>query len=156
MAACPQNHHLSLLLPLLLVLLSSCAGPGFNRAWKKAGSMPEDGVSGRWEGTWLSDANGHHGKLRCIVTPPETPGGPHEFYYHATWMRVLSGAYRADHQVKPAGRGRWTFTGEHEMPSWAGGLYRYDGRISGGTFEADYRCRIDRGTYQLQRPKKKE
>lgn len=141
---------------LLACLLSSCAGPGFNRAWKNAGSLPNDGVCGRWEGTWLSDVNGHHGRLRCVVSPPAEPNGPHQFFYHATWMRVLSGSYRAGHLVKPAGRERWTFTGEHRLPSWAGGLYHYEGSIQNGRFEATYHCELDRGHYHLHRVAAKE
>ncbi len=140
------------LLPVLLLpLLVSCAGPSFHRAWKKAANTPSDDVNGRWQGTWSSDTNGHHGRLRCVVTPPETPGGPHQFFYHATWMRVLSGAYKAGHQVQAAGRGRWNFSGEHQMPNWAGGLYRYEGTIENDQFQAKYRCKIDRGTYRLTR-----
>jgi len=25
-------------------------------------------VAGRWDGRWLSEANGHHGNLRCLMT----------------------------------------------------------------------------------------
>ncbi len=141
-------------LALLLLFQTSCAGPSFRKAWKAAAKAPasaDDGVAGRWQGTWLSDANGHHGKLRCVVTAPESPDGPHRFFYHATWMRVLSGAYRADHQVKPDGRSGWTFTGEHQMPRWAGGLYQYEGTVQGDSFEAAYRCALDRGNYRLTR-----
>lgn len=145
-----------LLLPLLSLLLSSCAGPAFHRAWREAGNQPAEGVVGRWEGTWTSEANSHHGKLRCVVSAPGKPGEPHQFYYRATWMGVLSGSYRAPHQVKADGKERWTFSGEHKMPDWAGGLYRYEGTIEGDQFQADYRCRLDHGSYKLTRvPSKK-
>lgn len=143
-----------LLLPAVLgLLLSSCSGPAFNRAWKQAQHQPPaDAVCGQWTGTWKSDFNGHHGKLQCVVTPPAKPGQPHGFFYRATWMRILSGAYRAEHTVKPAGKAAWTLSGSHEMPSWAGGLYTYEGKLTPETFTARYECEIDHGTYALSRP----
>ena len=139
---------------LLALVLPACTGPGFQRAWKAAASSPSDGVSGRWEGTWRSEVNGHQGRLRCVVTPPAEAGGTHQFHYHATWMGFLSAAYRTQHKVETNGPQRWTFHGEHTLPAWAGGRYRYDGRIEGNRFQADYQCELDRGSYHLERPKK--
>jgi hypothetical protein len=142
------------LLPgMLALLLTSCSGPAFQRAWKQAQSQPPaDPVSGPWIGTWKSDSNGHQGQLQCVVTPPDKPGAPHQFYYRATWMRFLSGAYRAEHQVKPSGKSAWKLSGQHRMPAWAGGLYTYEGNLTPESFSARYECEIDHGTYTLQRP----
>ena len=140
---------------LLAFTLSSCAGPSFQREWKAAAppstGATSDAATGRWEGTWKSDLNGHHGRLACITTAPASPGGDHEFFYRATWMRVLSGSYRAKHRVTPQPNGDLTFSGSHQMPSWAGGEYRYDGLIRGDVFTARYECSIDRGTYEMRR-----
>jgi hypothetical protein len=143
-----------LLAGLLLALsLTSCATPSFHRAWKAAAShdAAADPVAGRWEGTWKSDVNGHHGKLACITAAPSRPGEDHAFFYRATWMRVLSGSYRARHRVVRQPDGHFTFSGRHQMPAWAGGEYEYEGHIRGDVFTARYRCSMDRGTYEMRR-----
>lgn len=138
---------------LIGLSLPSCTSPGFQRAWKQAATLPQsDPVCGQWLGTWQSDANQHHGNLRCIVTPPKSPGQPHQFHYHATWMRFLSGTYRAQHSVTPSGKSTWTLAGQHQMPSWAGGLYTYQGQLSPSNFTANYKCELDHGTFTLSRP----
>jgi hypothetical protein len=38
------------------------------------------------------------------------------------------------------------------MPSWAGGLYTYQGQLSPTNFNATYKCAIDHGTFTLSRP----
>jgi hypothetical protein len=151
----PLPRLLRAFLPALafLFLLPSCSGPSFHRAWKAAAaSAPADPVSGRWEGTWQSRVNGHHGRLQCVVTPPDQPGGPHLFHYRATWMRFLSGSYRAAHSLTPSGKNTWSLSGSHALPAWAGGLYQYQGSLAPDSFSASYECEIDRGTYTLKRP----
>ncbi len=139
---------------LVLILLPSC-GSDFRAAWKKA--PVTEAVEGKWEGTWLSAANGHHGKLRCVVSEPHMPGkffaveGDHTFHYHATWMKILSGSYRAVQNVQKQKNGTYIFKGEHKMPDWAGGLYHYEGTIKGDNFNACYESAMDRGTYTMKR-----
>lgn len=133
-------------------LLASCS-TAFKQKWRtalKAG--PKPGVEGAWQGTWVSAANGHHGNLRCVVGPVKHAQGDHEFHYHATWKGLIGGAYRADHRVQAAKKS-WTFTGEHDMPKWAGGRYTYGGTIKGDSFSACYHCAKDKGTFQMQRVK---
>jgi hypothetical protein len=142
-----------LLNAVLGLFLCSCSGIGFHRAWKKANAEPPaDPFCGQWQGTWLSEFNQHNGKLRCVVSPPESPGEPHHFHYHATWMRILSGSYRARHTITPSGTSKWTLKGQHQMPGWAGGLYTYEGQLSPTSFNATYRCALDHGTFTLSRP----
>jgi hypothetical protein len=143
---------------LVLSLLTSC-GSEFRSAWKKAGTT--QGVEGRWEGTWLSAANGHHGTLRCVVGEPDcyqcisgpVPKGakPMQFFYRATWKSILSGSYKAVHQVQPKKDGSYVLKGDHQMPDWAGGKYHYEGTIKGDEFQACYECEIDRGTFTMKR-----
>lgn len=146
-----MTHRLLLLAALLSCgFLSSCS-VAFNREWKAAVKAdPKAGVEGAWAGTWKSEANGHHGKLRCIVGPAKNSRGDRDFHYHATWMGILSGAYRSTHQVTPTPSGA-TFQGQHQMPAWAGGLYTYKGTIKGGDFHATYECAKDHGAYALKR-----
>jgi len=151
------------LVALLSVLsaLTSC-GTAFRKAWKnapgvKAATHPHiclplapPPVAGRWDGTWHSEASGHHGRLRCVVSLPTNASGDHEFFYHATWMGFLSGGYKATHKVEKKG-GSYVFKGQHQMPAWAGGLYHYDGVIQGNEFKADYKSAADHGTYTMKR-----
>lgn len=133
---------------LVLSLLTSC-GSEFRSAWKKAGTT--QGVEGRWEGTWLSAVNGHHGTLRCVVSEPTNAKGDHDFFYRATWKSILSGSYKAVHQVQAKKDGSYVFKGDHVMPEWAGGKYHYEGTIKGDEFDAFYKCAIDHGTFTMKR-----
>lgn len=152
---------------VFLTTLPSC-GFAFRSAWKKA-PVSTYGAEGKWSGTWHSDATGHHGNLRCVVTKPGfehfcANGIPlaaleresyhpyrHEFFYHATWKTILSGSYKAVHTVQKQKDGSYTFKGEHKMPDWAGGLYHYEGTIKGDNFNACYQSSMDRGTYTMKR-----
>ncbi len=143
---------LRLILGLILTTFLPSCGFEFRSAWKKA--PVTSGVDGKWEGTWLSEATGHHGKLSCVVLAPNpktTKTTSHEFFYHATWKNLLSGSYKAVHTVQKKKDGTYTFTGEHKMPDWAGGLYQYGGTIKGDEFKACYRCSMDNGTYTMKR-----
>lgn len=143
----------ALILRLALVLfltafLPSC-GSEFRSAWKKA--PVTSGAEGRWDGTWHSAATGHTGTLRCVISEPVNQKGGHEFFYRATWKKILSGSYKAVHAVQKQKDGTYTFKGEHKMPDWAGGLYHYQGTIKGDTFNACYESAMDRGTYTMKR-----
>ncbi len=135
---------------LVACLLSSCS-TAFQLEWKAATALgPQSGIEGAWQGTWLSSANGHHGNLRCIVGHKKNAQGDREFHYHATWAGLVGGAYRATHRVNVS-KGASTFTGEYQMPRWAGGRYVYGGTIQGDAFNACYECSKDKGTFQMQR-----
>lgn len=138
---------------LALVLagsLASCSS-GFRSDWRAAAKAgPQPGAVGAWQGTWKSDVNGHHGRLRCVVSPALNAQGDHSFHYHATWAGLLSGAYRAVHRVTPEKAGA-RFAGTHRMPDWAGGQYTYAGRVTGDRFQACYECAKDKGTFEMTR-----
>lgn len=140
---------LRLALGLILVSCLPSCGFAFRSAWKKA--PVTSGAEGKWKGTWLSDATGHHGDLLCAVSGAKNAQGDHEFFYHATWMTILSGSYKAMHNVQKQKDGSHVFKGEHKMPNWAGGLYHYEGTIKGDEFKANYRCSMDHGTYTMKR-----
>jgi hypothetical protein len=140
---------LRLALGLILISVLPSCGFAFRSAWKKAPVTA--GVEGKWKGTWLSDANGHHGDLLCVVSESKNSKDDHEFFYHATWKKILSGSYKAVHNVQKQKDGSYAFKGEHKMPDWAGGLYHYEGTIKGDEFKANYRCSMDNGTYTMKR-----
>ncbi|OYW73266.1 MAG: hypothetical protein B7Z37_22195 [Verrucomicrobia bacterium 12-59-8] len=143
---------LRLALGLILTSILPSCGFAFRSAWKKA--PVTSGVEGKWVGSWLSEASGHHGELRCVVAAPDpktTKTTSHEFFYHATWKKILSGSYKAVHTVKNQKDGTYVFKGEHKMPDWAGGLYHYQGTIKGDNFSACYESAMDKGTYTMKR-----
>ena len=140
----------------VLAMLSSC-GSEFRQKWNHAGQVGAVGpkpmpVNGKWEGTWLSATNGHHGKLQCVVYGPVfgSTEGNCEFFYRATWKSILSGSYKSMHLVQKEG-GVHVFKGDHQMPDWAGGKYHYEGTIQGDDFKACYECEKDRGTFTMKR-----
>jgi len=136
-----------LLSVLLLAVLPSCS-LSFKKAWKNP--PHSSAVAGKWEGTWLSAANGHHGRLRAVVTEQD---GSHAFHYHATWAGFLSGSFKAPHKVVKQKDGTHTFEGDHRMPDWAGGNYHYAGTIKGDDFSACYESAKDKGTFTMKRVK---
>ncbi len=148
---------------ILTSSLPSCSS-GFRSAWKAGGyviapnsiittqeSIQNQLPPSRWEGTWHSDASGHHGALRCVTSSAINIQGDHEFFYHATWKKILSGSYKAVHTVKMQKDGTYVFKGAHKMPKSLGGLYYYEGTIKGDEFKANYRCSMDNGTYTMKR-----
>jgi hypothetical protein len=142
------NHLRLALVAISLVCLPSC-GTAFRKAWNHAPAS--QGVEGKWEGTWLSAVNGHTGTLKCVVSAP-TGKGDHEFFYRATWKKILSGSYKAVHHVEKKG-GSHVFKGDHQMPDWAGGKYHYEGTVKGDEFSACYESAMDRGSYMMRRVK---
>ena len=55
-------------LSLLLLVVTGCST--FPYEWRQASKKPQptNDITGRWEGRWLSDVNGHNGRLRCLLT----------------------------------------------------------------------------------------
>jgi hypothetical protein len=148
----PDSSAIALLWLCLALGLTSCGTFQFKRDFKAAAKAPpQESALGAWSGTWTSSANGHHGKLQCLVTAPVMPNEPYQFRYRATWMKVLSGTFSAQHTVFPQGPSQSTFSGQHQMPSWAGGLYSYEGKINGNAFHAKYDSVMDQGDYRMTR-----
>lgn len=151
-----------LLLSLFLPCVLSSCGTEFRKAWNEpvpcaVAAPPGSSLAysaaitqNNWDGTWHSDASGHHGRLQCVIKGPLNKEGDHTFFYRATWMKILSGTYKATHRVVKEMDGSLRFKGEHKMPDWAGGLYQYDGVIKDGEFKADYKSSADHGTYTMK------
>ncbi|GEM_PF-304797 len=130
-------------------LLSGCSS--FEHDWQKTAQSPAptDGLQGRWDGTWLSDANGHDGRLRCIVT--RKPDGSYRARFHAVYRKVLTFGYTVPLNVTPAD-GIYGFSGQADLHWYAGGIYHYDGHADGTNFFSTYRSKYDHGTFQMKRP----
>ncbi len=134
-----------------LVVLSGCST--FNRDWKAAATnpTPANSIAGRWEGKWLSDHNGHSGKLRALILPLDN--GQYEARYHAKYGGIFSFGMKAKLDVKSAADGQWQFSGAEDLGN-AYGVYRYEGRASATNFLSTYKASFDHGTFQMTRPSK--
>ncbi|MCB1076814.1 MAG: hypothetical protein KDM64_03200 [Verrucomicrobiae bacterium] len=148
---------------MLALVLSHCAGGQFNQDWNAAvaarqSSAKPDPVTGPWTGTWLSQMNGHHGNLRCLVEPVEaTPGAVaaaenlYRFRYHATWGNLMRGGFKADFPVVKEGRNTYLVKGTKKVGLF--GDFDHDGKIVGDSFNANYASDVgDHGTFEMKRP----
>jgi hypothetical protein len=133
-----------------LVVLSGCST--FNRDWKAAAVPPStNSIAGRWEGKWLSDHNGHSGKLRALIRPLDN--GQYETRFHAKYGGIFSFGMAAKLDVKPTAGGQWQFSGAEDLGK-AYGVYRYEGKASATNFLSTYKASFDHGTFQMTRPSK--
>ena len=134
-----------------LPLLLTCGCSTFNRDWKKAAQQPTpiDSIEGRWEGRWLSETNGHTGKLRCLVTREGEDRCAAQF--RATYAKVFHFGYKVRLEVQPH-FGGWEFNGQENLGKLAGGIYSYEGRASPTNFFSTYHSKYDRGIFEMRRP----
>lgn len=134
---------------MLALLLCGCSS--FNHAWKQAGSTPapRDSVEGRWEGDWLSAANGHTGNLRCLIT--KQADGPYEARFRATYLKVLRFSYTVPLEITRSNEA-WHFHGEADLGKAAGGVYRCEGNATPTNFHSTYRSKYDHGDFEMTRP----
>lgn len=136
----------------LFLCLLLCGCSTFNRDWRNAAknSAPANSVEGRWEGRWLSDANGHSGALRCLVTRVDEAHCRARF--HAVYGNVLHFTYTVPLAIQSHFDG-WEFDGEENLGKLAGGVYYYEGRANSTNFFSTYRSTYDHGTFEMHRPR---
>jgi hypothetical protein len=136
---------------VLLAGLLLAGGCTFDHAWAKAAEQPIPTTSllGCWEGTWLSDANGHNGNLRCVVTQKNNV--TYKARFHAIYQKVIGFGYTVTLTVAET-NGVFRFSGEANLGWWAGGIYHYEGYAQDTKFFSTYRCKYDHGTFQMARP----
>ena len=106
-------------------------------------------IEGAWEGEWISDSNGHHGRLRCLLT--ENEDGTYTTWYHAKYLKFLGFAYAVEVNSNPSDKG-YSLSGQADLGKLAGGMYHYEGTISDGHFKASYESKYDDGTFRMTRP----
>ena len=83
---------------LLWLVVAGCST--FNHDWKNAAaqSVPGDNISGRWDGSWQSEANGHSGRLRCLITKQDA--GQYQARFHANYFKILTFGYTVTLQAQ--------------------------------------------------------
>jgi hypothetical protein len=141
------------LLACATLLLAAGGCSTFHHDWRQAAAQPApaDDITGRWEGTWQSDVNGHHGGLRCVVTK-ESPG-KYRIHYRATWKKILHGSYNVEVAVRREG-GTFKSTGGADLGWKYGGHYSYEGDATPTEFTSTYKSKGDHGTFKLKRPER--
>ena len=150
----PGRRLGALLLPLLPVLLLAlgpgCASAKYNRAWKRYEAPAESHpFEGRWEGGWRSEWNGHDGGLRCIVTREEAGG--FLAWFDSTYG-IFSFRHKALFTLTEDTAERIRFEGAEDLGSMFGGVYTYDGAITGDDFQAIYSAENgDHGVFTMTR-----
>ncbi len=116
----------------------------FHRRWEAAPARPANGLEGRWRGEWISQANGHHGALKCLLT--KTASGEYEAMFHAVYAGFLAVAYPVALHGQPSG-GKLKLAGKADLGKLAGGVYHYEGETDENAFNCAYRCAYDHGPF---------
>lgn len=145
--ACLRPRAQTILLLLCALLAAGCST--FNRDWKRAASQPSaEALGGRWEGTWRSERNGHHGGLRALARPLDA--GHYEFRFRASYWKILRFGYTAELAVAPADGSANTFEGEADLGIW--GVFQFQGQATPHQFRSQYETSHDHGVFEMQRP----
>ena len=143
-----RNMPRAVLLVVVCGLLTGCC---FERQWQaaKSYSYPEQELAGCWEGTWQSDYNGHHGRLRAIIT--KQGEGYYDAHFHATYAAVIPFEFELPLLVTDDGRA-YALEGQADLGWLAGGLYTYNGNATATDFVAAYCAENkDHGTFTMQK-----
>jgi len=137
--------------PFVLAVVLLCGCSTFNRDWRAAAgkTAPPDSLEGRWEGRWVSEVSGHHGRLRCLLTRESDDRLAARF--RANYGKVLHFTYTVPLSVQTH-YGGWEFSGEENLGKFAGGVFYYEGRASPTNFFSTYRAKHDRGFFEMRRP----
>jgi hypothetical protein len=122
----------------------------FQRRWNEmaARSTTNSGWEGRWQGEWFSEANGHRGGLKCLLTIKES--GECQATFHAVYARFLRVCYSVPLHGRQIG-GKLKLEGQADLGQLAGGIYHYEGEADETTFNCTYRCAYDHGVFQMKR-----
>lgn len=140
---------------MLVFALWACCSSGclcaFHRDWQEAKTChtATDSLAGLWEGTWVSHKNGHHGKLRAIIT--NCGNGQYRAQYQGTFHVVVPFVYETSHRATSSRAGVIHFTGREELCQLVGGTYRMNGWANGRCFVANYQSDNDCGVFKMTR-----
>jgi len=144
--------HMARLLAVFIALLVFTGCSTFEQDWRHAtlqAPVKPSSPAGPWQGSWLSQANGHTGELRCLVT--EKHANEYEFRFKATYWKLFRYGYTVNMSTASTTNG-YAFQGAENLGYLAGGNYSYEGTITTNNFVATYKCKFDHGTFQMHRP----
>lgn len=136
------------------LVLCSCGAHSYHSSFAQASSnlrRPPTNAEGPWQGTWISEVNGHTGPLWCIVQPTPNRSDKYDFRYRAGWGVLKFGDYTHTVPTKLGKDGSLALSGEMKLPGGLG-TYQVKGMLTRETFSATYQGAGDRGTMSLKRP----
>ena len=144
--------HLSLSAIVLLAAagLSSCRATGHSAhtlSCSPTGCCPTV-IEGRWKGEWVSDVNGHRGRLKARITQVE--GNRYRICYSGTFWGLLPFVFVTEMDVVQDG-GVARFQGAENLGPLAGGTFSYSGHATYDEFVARFRSNDDHGTFRMYR-----
>jgi hypothetical protein len=152
---------------MVMIALFACAAGGcsFDRQWRQLGHdawptnsavattapASADPLAGRWDGTWVSEQDGHSGRLRAIVDRVDSDT------YHIEYDGWFFGILRFTHGMnvtatRAADANTVHFEGQEDLGGFAGGVYRYNGTADGQQFQSTYQSSEDHGRFEMRRP----
>lgn len=140
---------------LSVAILAACLAiqPGcssFHRQWQAAATQPATtDLAGAWVGTWRSEASGHDGELRAVVT--RTGPGAYQAQYHAVYADVLTFDYTVELMETRQVGDRVEFQGQSDLGWLAGGVYHYLGSANATEWRCTYRSDEDHGVFEMRR-----
>jgi hypothetical protein len=134
------------LLHLFAPLAANCRD--FQARWDQARALGADGISGCWDGEWISVASGHRGRLRCVINP--VAPALWRMHFRADYSGPFRACYSTDFTVVQES-GRWTFTGGSDLGRLAGGAYTYSGFATLEELTCTYKSARDQGEFRLRR-----
>jgi hypothetical protein len=135
----------------VLALIVSTGCSSFHKEWKAAtkAPVPANSIDGPWTGEWRSERNGHHGKLRCVMT--KTSDTTYRAHFRANFFKICRFTYAATLTGRET-NGVVALQGEANLGKLAGGVYKYEGRVTPTEFQSTYASKHDHGNYQMSRP----
>jgi hypothetical protein len=134
---------------LAAIVLTGCSS--FNREWKTAVAqpIPSNDIAGPWEGRWLSDRNGHTGKLRGVLR--KTGADEYDAHFHATFWKIMRATYHVPLKYEEADS-LFTLSGKADLGLFSGGTYTYEAEATPARFFSTYTNKYDHGTFEMSRP----
>lgn len=137
---------------VLALLLSACACPLQKCPLRGATAAPVqtrpgDAFTGHYAGGWRSEVTGHRGRLYCDITKMDPKHYRADF--KAYWG-FLNGRYSVVLETRRSGR-ELRFAGRQDLGKIYGGVFKYDGKISGGRMTSTYASGRDHGSFDLTR-----
>lgn len=148
--SCPANPVIHLAVLVLLLAASGCGT--FNRDWNRAAAhaASDADIEGAWDGEWRSEVNGHHGRLRCILSRVDAE--TYRARYKANYWGILRFGYSVTMQREEGPTPAPQFRGSADLGKLAGGTYEYEATITATNFVSTYSSRYDHGLFRLERP----
>ena len=105
-------------------------------------------AAGNWQGTWLSESNGHSGKLNARIH--QVSPSQYRAVFRGTYFKVLPFRYATTLDVVGCGPGYVQLAGGKKLGPVMG-EFRYQACVSGNQFQATFRSKRDHGVWQMRK-----